>query len=117
MVVCRLWHLCQPRYPRFIHFSWSFPVNWYIQSILLYPAIKSVTFVSASLLYSYAQLQTCLPILSLHTYQWYPNPDAEHLSLFITTCYSSLRLPFAISLQCYWLTHAVVGIQLTSYAP
>ncbi len=60
MVVCRLWHPCQPRYPRFVHFSWSFPVNWYIQSILLYPAIKSVTFVSASLLHSHAQLQTCL---------------------------------------------------------
>ncbi len=71
MVVCRLWHLCQPRYPRFVHFSWSFPVNWYIQSILLYPAIKSVTFVSASLLHSHAQLQTCLAIPSLHTYQWY----------------------------------------------
>jgi hypothetical protein len=83
MVVCRLWHLCQPRYPRFIHFSWSFPVNWYIQSILLYPAIKSVTFVPAPLLHSHAQLQTCLPIPSLHTYQWHPNPDAEHLSLFI----------------------------------
>jgi len=54
------WHLCQPRYPRFVHFSWSFPVNWYIQSILLYPAIKSVTFVSASLPHSHAQLQTCL---------------------------------------------------------
>ena len=82
MVVCRLWHLCQPRYPRFVHFSWSFPVNWYIQSILLYPAIKSVTFVPAPLLHSHAQLQTCLPIPSLHTYQWHPNPDAEHLSLF-----------------------------------
>ena len=85
--------ICQPRYPRFVPFSWSFPVNWYIQSILLYPAIKSVTFVSALLLHSHAQLQTCLPIPSLHTYQWHPNPDVEHLFLFITTSYSSPRLP------------------------
>jgi hypothetical protein len=102
MVVCRLWHVCQPRYPRFVDFSWSFPVNWYIQSILLYPAIKSVTFVSASLIHSHAQLQNCLPIPSLHTYQWHPNP--------ITTFQSSLRLPFAISLRCCWSTQAVVGI-------
>ena len=100
MVVCRLWHLCQPRYPRFVHFSWSFPVNWYIQSILLYPAIKSVTFVSASLLHSHAQLQTCLPIPNLHTYQWPskpPMPSTRPFSLPPFTLHYDFHLPFLFS--------------------
>ncbi len=54
------------------------------KSILYTPQSKSVTFVSASLLHSHAQLQTCLSIPSLHTYQWHPTPPmSSTLFLFI----------------------------------
>lgn len=98
MAVCRLWHLCQPRYPRFVHFSWSFPVNWYIQSILLYPAIKPVTLVSARFSF-HAQLQTCLAIPSLHTYQRHPNPMPSTclFSLTLLTLHYDYHLPFLFS--------------------
>ena len=95
MVVCRLWHLCQPRYPRFVHFSWSFPVNWYIQSILLYPAIKSVTFVSArfSIPMRNCRLvflfQAFIPTSGIQT----PMPSTCLFSL--PASYSSLRLHFS----------------------
>jgi hypothetical protein len=117
MVVCRLWHLCQPRYPRFVHFSWSFPVNWYIQSILLYPAIKSVTFVSASPLHSHAQLQTCLPIPNLHTCQWHPNPHAEHSSLSSTTAICHFSSVLLVDPCCRRNTTRLVHVMTCIHPP
>jgi hypothetical protein len=80
--------LCRPRYPRSVHFSWSFPVNWYIQINPLYPAIKSVTFVSA-LASPLAQLHTALPqaapylpVAPSPPRQALPSFTAVHLTLF-----------------------------------
>jgi hypothetical protein len=99
MVVCRLWHLCQPRYPRFVPFSWSFPVNWYIQSILLYPAIKSVTFVSArfSIPMRNCRLvslfQAFIPTSGIQT----PMPSTCFFSLPLLTLRYDYDLPFLFS--------------------
>jgi hypothetical protein len=80
--------------PRFVHFSWSsFPVNWYIQSISLYPAIKSVTFVSASLCF-FAQLQT-------RTLSTHPSPrfiPPQRLTMLSSEFYTFPPFPPAMTL-------------------
>ncbi len=96
MVVCRLASV-PTAVPRFVHFSWSFPVNWFIQSILYTPQSKSVTFVSAPLLHSHVQLQTfqaaehssrlySLPLLTLHYDHDYPFPFLSSVVLADPCC-------------------------------
>jgi hypothetical protein len=93
------WHLCQPRYPRFVRFSWSFPVNWYIQSILLYPAIKSVTFVSARFFIPMRNcrlvslFQAFIPTSGIQT----PMPGTCFFSLPLLTLHYDYHLPFLLS--------------------
>lgn len=63
MVVFRL-AFVPPAVPSLVHFSWSFPVNWYIQSISLYPR-NQVSHIRISFAHSLAQLLTALPNLSI----------------------------------------------------
>ena len=105
MVVCRLWHLCQPRYPRFVHFSWSFPVNWYIQSIL-YTLQSSQS--HSYQLRSSTSLRNCT-LLSPPSLSYLPvalSPHAKHLPTIHYPCFPPSPCPFLLpfSLRCYWLT-------------
>jgi len=100
MVVCRLWHLRQPRYPRFVHFSWSFPVNWYIQSILYT--------LQSSQSHSY-QPRSSTSLRNCTLLSYLPvalSPHAKHLPTihypFLPPSPCPFLLPF--SLRCYWLT-------------
>ena len=100
MVVCRLASV-PSRYPRFVDFSWSFPVNWYIQSILYTPQSSQ----SHSYLLRFStSMRNCRLAPLLQAFQYASNPHAKHLPLFITASYASLRLPLLISLWCYWST-------------
>jgi hypothetical protein len=94
------WHLCQPRYPRFVHFSWSFPVNWYIQSIHYTPQSSQ----SHSYLLRFStSMSNCrlvsVPSLSIPTSGI--KPPRRALASFH---YRFLRLPFPNSLWCHWST-------------
>jgi hypothetical protein len=96
MVVCRLASV-PSRYPRFVDFSWSFPVNWYIQSILYTPQSSQ----SHSYLLRFStSMRHCRLATQLQAFQYASTPHAKHLPLFITASYSSLRLPLLISLWC-----------------
>ena len=91
------WHRCQPRYPRFVHFSWSFLVNWYIQSILYTPQSSQ----SHSYLLRFpTSMRNCRlvsvspPSLSI--------PTGGIKILTPSTCL--LLFTFPISVWCYWST-------------
>jgi len=102
-----------------IIFSWSFPVNWYIQSIHYTPQSKSVTFVSAS-----SPMRNCrLVVVVLYSKAFIPtsgiqtpsprNADEHFVFLFHLL---QLRMTTPLPLLCCcccWSIHAVVGIQLT----
>jgi hypothetical protein len=82
MVVCRLASV-PSRYPRFVDFSWSFPVNWYIQSILYTPQSSQ----SHSYLLRFStSMRNCR--LALHS-----KPFNTHQTLTPSTCLYSLPLP------------------------
>jgi hypothetical protein len=89
------WLSCHPRYPRFVHFSWSFPVNWYIQSIHYTLAIKSVTFVSAWLIH----LRNCSLLSTISPYLLVaPIPHLKHVPIFIYRCFLPSPILFLVYL-------------------
>lgn len=109
-MVCRLCHPCGPRYPRFVHFSWSFPVNWYIQSILYTPqSSQSHPYQLRFSLPCAPQLHTSLSTkLFIHPCQWHRTSS---------TCLPSLPLPAFLSRSppfssLLLVDHAVVGLHL-----
>jgi len=90
------WHRCQARYPRFVHFSWSFLVNWYIQSIFYTPQSSQS---HSYLLRFFTSMRNCRLVsvsskLS-NTYQWHQTPSPSTPSITFT---------FPTSVWCYWST-------------
>ena len=90
------WHRCQPRYPRSVHFSWSFwLIGTYNQFFIPRNQVSHIRI--CSLFHFHAQLQTCLCLLQ--AFQYLPvasNPHTEHCLFYLSHFCLVLLVDYAV---------------------